>query len=138
MRQGGTSVLVSCGGDLDAAAGPALRAALAALPAGATTILLDMHGVDFADSAGLLLVLDFHRGAQALGLRVLPVGWQRQPQRVMAALANLPPDVGDAPPPPEWDRVLALAGFRRMVAQRAEAARGRTVDRKAGARAASR
>ena len=110
----GSSVLVSAAGDLDAAAEPLLAGTLASVPSAATVVILDMHGVTFMDSAGLLLFLDLHRRAECRGLRVLVVGWQAQPQQVMEAVAGLPGGHGY---PPER---AALMGFRRMVEERAE------------------
>ncbi|MEW2135582.1 STAS domain-containing protein [Streptomyces sp. NPDC005409] len=109
-------VVVTAMGDLDAAAEPSLRRVPDAVPAGTTVALIDVHGVPFMDSAGLLLLLDLHRRLELGGLRVLVVGWQPQPQRLMSRVAGLPAD-GDGP---YAVRHSTLVGFRRMIRQRTE------------------
>ncbi|MGW7450138.1 STAS domain-containing protein [Streptomyces sp. NPDC054787] len=109
------TVMVAAIGDLDAAAEPSLRRVPDAVPEGTTVALIDVHGVPFMDSAGLLLLLDLHRRLELGGLRVLVVGWQPQPQRLMSRVAGLPADDDG----PYAVRHSALVGFRRMIQQRA-------------------
>ncbi|WP_051808124.1 STAS domain-containing protein [Streptomyces sp. NRRL F-2664] len=75
--------------------------------------MIDLHSVAFMDCAGLLHILDLHRRAECLGMRVLVVGWQPQPQQVMARVAGMP-----EPGSPAGAR-YALAGFRRLIEDRA-------------------
>ncbi|MER5277022.1 STAS domain-containing protein [Streptomyces sp. NPDC002809] len=114
LRRTGSSVLVSAAGELDAAAAPLLEQVLDVVQPSTDVLLLDVHDVQFMDSAGLLLLLELHRRAQLRVLRVIVVGWQAQPQRVMEAIAGLPPR-GGCPPGRG-----ALAGFRRLVRDRAD------------------
>ncbi|MFF1343078.1 STAS domain-containing protein [Streptomyces sp. NPDC058290] len=59
-------------------------------------LMIDVYRVVFMDPAGLLHLLDLHRRAECLGLRVLVVGWQPQPQELMARSARIP---GPGPAP---------------------------------------
>ncbi|MFJ6435429.1 STAS domain-containing protein [Streptomyces sp. NPDC091416] len=120
LQRTGSSVLVSTAGELDAAAAPLLEQVLAGVRPSDTVLLLDVHEVRFMDSAGLLLFLEMHRRAQLRVPRVIVVGWQAQPQRVMEAVAGLPPH-GGCPP-----GRAALAGFRRLVQDRADRQREST------------
>ncbi|MEU9094943.1 STAS domain-containing protein [Streptomyces sp. NPDC048428] len=122
LQRTGSSVLVSAAGDLDAAAAPFLEQVLNDVQPSADVLLLDVHDVQFMDSAGLLLFLELHRRAQLRVLRVIVVGWQAQPQRVMEAVAGLPPR-GGCPPGRG-----ALAGFRRLVQERADRQRESAAD----------
>ncbi|MGR4878679.1 STAS domain-containing protein [Streptomyces sp. LARHCF249] len=131
VQHGGNTIMVSVVGELDAAAEPALREAPGALPPAATVALIDVHRVTFMDSAGLLLFLDLHRRLERSGLRVLVVGWQTQPQRLMSRVAGLPADDGD----PYAARHSALVGFRRMIQQRAEDQRRAATAQAGGQRA---
>lgn len=117
----GSTLLITVTGDLDTAAAPALRACLWAVAEGHSVVMIDLHGVPFMDTAGLLLLLDVHRRAECLGLRVLVVGWQRQPQELMAEVARIP-----GPGSATGER-YGLASFRRLVEQRARVRRGETV-----------
>lgn len=116
IQHTGHMVMVAAIGELDAAAESSLRHVPGAVPPGTTIALIDVHGVPFMDSAGLLLLLDLHRRLELGGLRVLVVGWQPQPQRVMSRVAGLPAEDGE----PYAVRHSALVGFRRMIQQRAE------------------
>ncbi|MFJ5024251.1 hypothetical protein [Streptomyces goshikiensis] len=69
------------------------------------------------DGEGLLQLLELHRRAESLGPRVLVVGWQSQPQRFMTEVAGIP-----GPGSATGER-FAPAGFRRLIEQRAQAAR---------------
>ncbi|MFD9469908.1 hypothetical protein [Streptomyces goshikiensis] len=62
---------------------------------------------------GLLHLLDLHRRAECLSLRILVVGWQPQPQ-LMAQVAGIPGHGSSA------GERYALAGFRRLIEQRAQ------------------
>ncbi|MGW0396142.1 hypothetical protein ACWDYJ_35860, partial [Streptomyces sp. NPDC003042] len=64
-----------------------------------------------------LHLLDPHRRAECLGLRVLAVGWQPQPQQLMADVAGI------RGPGSSTGERYALAGFRRLIEQRAQRAR---------------
>ncbi|MFJ6794879.1 STAS domain-containing protein [Streptomyces sp. NPDC091268] len=119
VQHAGNTIMVSVAGELDAAAEPALQAVPGELPPSARVALLDVHRVSFMDSAGLLLFLDLHRRLEQGGLRVLVVGWQTQPQRLMCWVAGLPADDDD----PCAARQSALTGFRRMIRQGAEGRR---------------
>ncbi|WP_185899799.1 hypothetical protein [Streptomyces sp. WAC07061] len=68
------------------------------------------------DAGGLLHLLDLHRHAELMGLRVLVVGWQPQPQQPMADVAGI-----TGPGTATGER-FALAGFRRLIEQRAHQA----------------
>ncbi|MER5897108.1 STAS domain-containing protein [Streptomyces sp. NPDC001876] len=114
FRQSGSSFLVGFAGDLDAAAGPALEHVLDCVPTGTTVVLLDMHGLEFLDSTGLLLFLDLHYRAELRGLKVIVVGWQAQPRSLMEKVGCLPEPSAPA------DNSAALLGFRRMIRLRAE------------------
>lgn len=113
----GSTVLISIIGDLDAAAAPALRQALRDITPDTTALMLDLHHLRYMDTAGLLLLLDLHRRAECLGLRVLAVGWQAQPQQLMATVAGI-----RGPGSATGER-YALAGFRHLIEGRAERAR---------------
>ncbi|WP_308379998.1 STAS domain-containing protein [Streptomyces sp. ISL-43] len=113
----GNTVLISFIGNLDAAAAPALHQALRDITADIAVLMVDLHHVPCMDTTGLLLLLDLHRRAECLGLRVLAVGWQAQPQQLMAAVAGIP-----GPGSSTGER-YALAGFRHLIEGRAERAR---------------
>lgn len=81
--------------------------------------MVDLHGMVSMDADGLLHLLDLHRRAEGLGLRVLAIGWQPQPQRLMAEVAGIP-----GPGSAVGER-YALAGFRRLIEERAQRARDR-------------
>ncbi|MFZ3467793.1 STAS domain-containing protein [Streptomyces sp. 4.24] len=113
----GNTVLISAIGSLDASAEPALHQALRDITADTAVLMVDLHHVPYMDTAGLLLLLDLHRRAECLGLRVLAVGWQAQPQQFMATVAGIP-----GPGSSTGER-YALAGFRHLIEGRAERAR---------------
>ncbi|MFE2146098.1 STAS domain-containing protein [Streptomyces sp. NPDC059456] len=112
----GNTVLISFIGDLNASAAPALYEVLPVLAddTSVDVLMLDLHGVARMDTAGLLLLLDLHRRAECLGLRVLAVGWREQPQQLMATVAGIR-GRGSA-----TGERYALAGFRRLIETRAE------------------
>lgn len=112
----GSSVLISAGGRLDEHAGMLLQQALDDVAVDARDLMVDLHGVTAMDVSGLLHLLDLHRRAECLGLRVLAVGWQPQPQQLMAQVAGIP-----GPGSSTGER-YAVAGFRRLIEQRAQRA----------------
>lgn len=118
----GSSVLVSVGGDLDEDAGAVFQQALDDVAGHARDLMVDLHGVDAMDACGLLHLLDLHRRAECLGLRVLAVGWQLQPQQLMAKVAGIP-----GPGSSTGER-YALTGFRRLIEHRAQRARDADLD----------
>ncbi|WP_254211734.1 STAS domain-containing protein [Streptomyces sp. ADI95-16] len=113
----GGSVLVGLGGELEGDSGAVLRQALAEVTGGERDLMVDLHGVVSMDSDGLLHLLDLHRRAECLGLRVVVVGWQPQPQQLMAEVAGI-----RGPGSATGER-YALAGFRRLLEERAQRAR---------------
>ncbi|MGW6708834.1 STAS domain-containing protein [Streptomyces sp. NPDC054956] len=112
----GSTILISAAGDLDETAAPALQRAMDRAVGGAQALMIDLHQVPSMNVAGLLHLLDLHRRGECLGLRVLVVGWQTQPQQLLAALAGIPG------PGSATDRRYALAGFRNLLTQRAQRA----------------
>ncbi|MFD9270502.1 STAS domain-containing protein [Streptomyces goshikiensis] len=113
----GGSVLLSVSGTLDGAADETLQQALDGVATDVRDLLVDLHGVTVMDTDGLLHLLDVHRRAECLGLRVLVTGWQPQPQQCMAEVAGMP-GTGSA-----TGERYALAGFRRLIEDRAQRAR---------------
>ncbi|AKL70698.1 hypothetical protein HET69_17725 [Streptomyces sp. CJ_13] len=115
----GGSVLAKVSGNLDDEAGAALQRALEGVTGFERDLMVDLHGMVSMDADGLLHLLDLHRRAEGLGLRVLAIGWQPQPQRLMAEVAGIP-----GPGSAVGER-YALAGFRRLIEERAQRARDR-------------
>lgn len=113
----GNTVLITLIGHLDCAAAAELRQALRDVTSDAAVLMVDLHQMPFMDTSGLLLLLDLHRRAECLGLRVLAVGWQAQPQQLMATVAGMP-----GPGSSTGER-YALAAFRHLIEGRAERAR---------------
>ncbi|MFE9934188.1 STAS domain-containing protein [Streptomyces sp. NPDC005533] len=113
----GSSVLISADGTLDEDAGEALLQALDHVNAHERDLLVDLHGVTDMDTDGLFHLLDLHRRAEHLRLRVLVTGWQPQPQQVMAEVVGIP-----GPGAATGER-YAVAGFRRLLADRTQRAR---------------
>ncbi|MGW5401054.1 STAS domain-containing protein [Streptomyces sp. NPDC003952] len=120
VQRRGASVLLSIAAHLDEEAGIVLQRALDSVCHNDRVLMIDMHQVSTMDADGLLHVLDLHRRAECLGLRTLVVGWQAQPQQLMAAVAGTP-TLGAAPA-----ERYALAGFRRLLEDRAHHARNHT------------
>ncbi|MEV8536977.1 STAS domain-containing protein [Streptomyces sp. NPDC051211] len=116
IQRNGT-VLVSVTGTLDEDAGPALERALDGVTADERDLMVDLHGAVSMDTAGLLHLLALHRRAENLGLRVLVIGWQPQPQQLVADVAGIR-GRGSA-----TAERYALAGFRRLIQERAQRAR---------------
>lgn len=117
VQQCGSTVLIGASGNLDETAGEALQEALEGVTTYARDVLVDLHGIALMDADGLLHLLEVHRRAECLGLRVLVTGWQPQPQRCMAEIAGIP-----GPGSATGER-YALAGFRRLIEGRARRAR---------------
>ncbi|MFF9009194.1 STAS domain-containing protein [Streptomyces goshikiensis] len=115
----GGSVLAKVSGNLDDEAGATLQRALEGVTGFERDLMVDLHGMVSMDADGLLHLLDLHRRAEGLGLRVLAIGWQPQPQRLMAEVAGIP-----GPGSAVGER-YALAGFRRLIEERAQRARDR-------------
>ncbi|MBT2446207.1 anti-sigma factor antagonist [Streptomyces sp. ISL-43] len=111
------TVLVSITGALDEDAGAALQRALNDVTSDERDLMVDLHGTISMDAAGLLHLLALHRRAESLGLRVLVVGWQPQPQQLMADVAGIR-GRGSA-----TGERYAVAGFRRLIEERAQRAR---------------
>lgn len=112
----GSSVLISAGGKLDEHAGVVCQQALDDIAVDTRDLMVDLHGVVAMDTCGLLHLLDLHRRAECLGLRFLAVGWQPQPQQLMAQVAGIP-----GPGSSTGER-YAVASFRRLIEQRAQRA----------------
>ncbi|MGW6410463.1 STAS domain-containing protein [Streptomyces vinaceus] len=113
----GRSVLISATGELAGDVGATFERAMDDVRADVRVLMVDLHGVAFMDGEGLLRLLELHRRAESRGLRVLVVGWQPQPQQLMAEVAGIP-----GPGSATGER-FALAGFRRLIEERAQAAR---------------
>ncbi|MET9468007.1 STAS domain-containing protein [Streptomyces sp. NPDC006544] len=113
----GSQVLVSAAGDLDEDAGEVLQRALEHVTMDERDFLVDLHGVAVMDADGLLHLLNLHRRAEHMRLRVLVIGWQPQPQQLMATVAGIP-----GPRSATGER-YALASFRRLLQTRAQRAR---------------
>ncbi|MFD9415178.1 STAS domain-containing protein [Streptomyces goshikiensis] len=112
-----STVLVSVTGTLDEDAGAALQRALDDVTADERDLKVDLHGALSMDADGLLHLLALHRRAESLGLRVLVVGWQPQPQQFMADVAGIR-GRGSA-----TGERYAVPGFRRLIEQRAQSSR---------------
>ncbi|MFF3726912.1 STAS domain-containing protein [Streptomyces erythrochromogenes] len=117
VQRCGSSVLISADGELDEDAGGVLMQALDHVTADERDLLVDLHGVTAMDTDGLFHLLHLHRRAELLGLRVLVTGWQPQPQQLMAEMAGIP-----GPGTATGER-YAVAGFRRLLEDRAQRAR---------------
>ncbi|MER6218810.1 MULTISPECIES: STAS domain-containing protein [unclassified Streptomyces] len=117
IQRCGTSLLASVTGHLDETAGTELDRVLDEVTAYERDLMVDVHAMSSMDSDGLLHLLDLHRRAERLGLRVLVVGWQPQPQQLMSEVAGI-----RGPGSATGER-FALAGFRRLIEQRAQRAR---------------
>ncbi|MET9610926.1 STAS domain-containing protein [Streptomyces sp. NPDC006512] len=112
-----STLWVSADGNLDAEAGMTLGRVLEEATAYERVLMVDLHGVVLMDRDGLLHLLDLHRRAEGWGLRVLVVGWRPQPQQLMADVAGI-----RGPGSATGER-YALAGFRRLIEERAHQAR---------------
>ncbi|MFF3020161.1 hypothetical protein [Streptomyces sp. NPDC057939] len=115
-------------GVLDERAGTPLGRVLEQITGFERALMLDLRRVTSMNREGLLRLLDLHHRAECRGLRVRAMGWRAQPQQVMADLARIPgrhAATGER---------YALAGFRRLIEERAHQARNlATPDRTAPA-----
>ncbi|MER6516555.1 STAS domain-containing protein [Streptomyces sp. NPDC001553] len=68
--------MVGISGKLDESAGALLQRALDDVTVCERDLMVDLHGLLSMDADGLLHLLELHRRAERLGLRVLVVGWQ--------------------------------------------------------------
>ncbi|MGW7033438.1 STAS domain-containing protein [Streptomyces xanthophaeus] len=115
----GSSILISADGELDEGAGEVLQRALDHVTMDDHDLWVDLHAVAAMDIDGLLHLLSLHRRAERMRLRVLVTRWQPQPQQCMATVAGVPgPRAGTG-------ERYALAGFRRLLAEKAQRARER-------------
>lgn len=113
VQHRGGSVLLSVSGELDEHAGTTLRQSYDhAAATHARDLMVDLHNVTFMNPAGLFHLLDLHRRAEIVGLRVLVIGWQPQPRRLMATVAGV---IGADPTAAHR---YCLADFRRLISQR--------------------
>lgn len=117
VRHCGSSILVSATGELDEDAGEVLQRALDHVTLDERDLLVDLHAVAAMDVDGLLHLLNLHRRAERMRLRVQVTGWQPQPQQCMATVAGIP-----GPRAATGER-YALAGFRRLLEEKAQRAR---------------
>ena len=75
--------VMALGGELDTATVPILREELATLEGnGVSTIVLDLRGLTFIDSSGLLALLEARRRAMSNGHRLVLSGASRAAQRL--------------------------------------------------------
>lgn len=72
-------------GEIDAHTAPELADALAALPAGAADITIDMADVEFIDSSGLRVVIDAHNRANEAERKLV----LRSPSATVARLVEI-------------------------------------------------
>ncbi|WP_272263166.1 STAS domain-containing protein [Streptomyces xanthophaeus] len=120
VQRCGSSLLISANGELDEGAGEVLQRALDHVTMDERDLLLDLHGVAAMDVDGLLHLLSLHRRAERMRLRVLVTGWQPQPQQCMATVVGIPgPRAGTG-------ERYALAGFRRLLEEKAQRAQERS------------
>ncbi|MER7509509.1 STAS domain-containing protein [Streptomyces lavendulae] len=113
----GNSILISATGELDEDAEEVLQRVLDHVTVDERELLVDLHAVEAMNVDGLHHLLRLHRRAEDMHLRVLVTGWQPQPQRCMATVAGIP-----GPRAATGER-YALAGFRRLLKEKAQRAR---------------
>ncbi|RST08693.1 STAS domain-containing protein [Streptomyces sp. WAC07149] len=117
VQRCGSSVLAAVSGDLDEGADSELQEVLDGFNGYERDLMIDVHAMRSMDVDGLLHLLELHRRAEHRGVRVLVVGWQPQPQQLMAQVAGI-----HGPGTATGDQ-FALAGFRRLIEERAHRAR---------------
>ncbi|MFD6891116.1 STAS domain-containing protein [Streptomyces sp. NPDC059957] len=115
-----SSILINATGELDEGAGEVLRRTLDYVTMDEHDVLVDLHAVAAMDIDGLLHLLDLHRRAERMRLRVQVSGWQPQPQQCMATVAGIPGPRADT------GERYALAGFRRLLEEKAQRAQERS------------
>ncbi|MFJ7151522.1 STAS domain-containing protein [Streptomyces sp. NPDC100445] len=71
--------VIALAGELDMSTCPQVDEATTALPAGATSLRLDLSGISFMDSMGLNLLLTLRRRIRADAGRLALAGVQEQP-----------------------------------------------------------
>ncbi|MFE2326695.1 STAS domain-containing protein [Streptomyces sp. NPDC059385] len=118
VQRCGSSIVVSAAGELDDGAGEVFQRALDSVTMDERDLLVDLDAVAAMDVDGLLHLLHLHRRAERMHLRVVVTGWQPQPQQCMANVAGIP-----GPRAATGER-YALAGFRRLLEEKAQRARG--------------
>ncbi|MFG2395111.1 STAS domain-containing protein [Streptomyces lavendulae] len=111
LQRRGSTLFIGLNGDLDVAGGPGCIRWLDQMVPGDRTLLIDLHGIVFMDPAGLSLLLDAYRRAEWLGLKVLVVGWQAQPRRLLAHIAGM------LDPRPATGGSLAASVFHRLLGE---------------------
>ncbi|MFD0355250.1 STAS domain-containing protein [Streptomyces sp. NPDC127110] len=116
FQQCGSSVLAAVSGDLGEGAGSELQQVLDGFNGYERDLMIDVHAMRSMDVEGLLHLLELHRRAELHGVRVLVVGWQPQPQQLMAQVAGI-----RGPGTASGER-FALPGFRRLIEERAHRA----------------
>ncbi|WP_455354801.1 STAS domain-containing protein [Streptomyces sp. SYSU K217416] len=88
-RSGGSAVLTPCG-DIDHESVRDLDAALATLPAGTDSVVLNMAECAFMDSAGLHFLERLDDFGRSRRIPVAAVNWLHQPRRLVELSRNLP------------------------------------------------
>jgi anti-sigma B factor antagonist len=84
LRNGADDVLLSIHGEIDLVTAPQLEAALErARPSERGRLVVDLRGVSFLDSTGLVLLLRHQREAAAGGRRLIVVKGPPHVQRVL-------------------------------------------------------
>ncbi|MET9803053.1 STAS domain-containing protein [Streptomyces sp. NPDC006368] len=75
--------VIAVSGEMDITTCPDVEAAAVIIPLGGKTLLLDLTGVSFMDSAGLNLLLRLRRRLRSEGGRMAVTGLQDQPLGVL-------------------------------------------------------
>lgn len=116
------SIQISATGELDEGAGEVLQHALDHVTMDEHDLLLDLHAVAAMNVDGLLHLLSLHRRDEACAYGCWsPAGNPSpQPQQCMATVAGIP-----GPRAATGER-YALAGFRRLLEEKAQRARERS------------
>ncbi|MEU8779807.1 STAS domain-containing protein [Streptomyces sp. NPDC048606] len=117
VRHSGSTIHLGATGDLDEEAEEVLQRALENCTGHERDLLVDLRGIATMDADGLFHLLELHRRAESLDLRVLVTGWQAQPQQLMATVAGIPG------PGTAMGERYALAGFRHLLADRTQRTR---------------
>ncbi|MCX4775351.1 STAS domain-containing protein [Streptomyces sp. NBC_01264] len=115
-----SAVVISATGELDEGAGEVFQRALDRVTMDERDLLVDLHAITAINVDGLLHLLELHRRAERMRLRVQVTGWQTQPQQCMATVAGIP-----GPRTSTGER-YAMAGFRRLLEEKAQRARERS------------
>ncbi|AYN42781.1 anti-sigma factor antagonist [Streptomyces dangxiongensis] len=75
--------VIAAAGELDMSTCPKVAEAIAALPAGNTSLRLDLSGISFMDSMGLNLLLTLRRRLEDSGGRLVLTGVHQQPSGLL-------------------------------------------------------